>query len=545
MKYCSQISMENHKENTRLLLLTIKEKIGKPVSNKVVMATIESLGIRNKDTEIDFGVTSIRFLADIIFEELTTSEEHKGAKNSKEQAILKSNPDVIQLSDYLLVKAKIFMHYFPLGIFHLLPVFLQILTIVFFGYSLWTFIGFNQVQSTAVVLGVVIGLVATAGFVQVIGRQASFYWHHDDFIMTKNSVNYLLKVGISVLFIVLLSVFLCNFFFHLYPFRVLFIVFAYAFLIGTLLLLLAPLHTIQQRWVISVSIFVGTVIAVLLKTQTYLSIYFTHWIGIISAIIISKIYLDLFFKKLLHKGNTNFNIVVMPNVFLYHNYKYFFYGLGLYLFIFIDRILAWSSTKNGQLPYVIYFDKNYELGMDIAILVFLLLSGVLEFGVASFSKFLDIEQKNTSYKTPKTFNLKLKKMYWQHVFLLIITSFLIFILIYNVINSNWGYKAHFKETLDLISINVSIIGGIGYVFLAWGMLNTLYLFTLSQPTMPFKAIVIALFTNLFIGFFCSRFISYEFSVFGLLVGAIVFMAITLKATLDFLNKLDYFYYAAY
>jgi hypothetical protein len=99
--------------------------------------------------------------------------------------------------------------------------------------------------------------------------------------------------------------------------------------------------------------------------------------------------------------------------------------------------------------------------------------------------------------------------------------------------------------LDLISINVSIIGGIGYVFLAWGMLNTLYLFTLSQPSMPLKAIIIALFTNGFIGFFCSRFISYEYSVFGLLVGAIVFMAITLKATLNFLNKLDYFYYAAY
>jgi hypothetical protein len=401
------------------------------------------------------------------------------------------------------------------------------------------------VQSTAVVLGVVIGLVATGGFVQVIGRQASFYWHHDDFIMTKNSVNYLLKIGISALFLVLITIFMCNFFFHLYPFGVVFIVFSYAFLIGTLLLYLAPLHTIQQRWVISLSIFVGTIIAVILKTQTNLSIYFTHWIGITSAIIISKIYLDLFFKKLLRKAKTNFNIVVKPNVFLYHNYHYFFYGLGLYLFLFIDRILAWSSTKNGQLPYVVYFDKNYELGMDIAILVFLLLSGVLEFGVASFSKFLDIEQKNTSYKAPKTFNLKLKIMYWQHIFLLIITSFLIFILIYNVMNSNWGYSAHFKETLDLVSINVSIIGGISYVFLAWGMLNTLYLFTLSQPLLPLKAIVVALFANFLIGFLCSRFISYECSVCGLLVGSIIFMTITLKAVLNFLNKLDYFYYAAY
>lgn len=537
--------MEIHKENTRILLLSIKEKIGKPVSNKVVMATIESLGIRNKDIEIDFGVTSIRFLADLIYIELITSEEHKGAKNIKEKSDLVLNPENIQISEYLWVKTKIFMHYFPMGLFHLLPVFLQILAIILFGYSLWTFVGFNQVQSTAVVLGVVIGLVATAGFVQVIGRQASFYWHHNDFLMTKKSINYLLKTGIISLFLVLLFVTFCNSFFHLYPFSVLLIVFSYAFLIGTLLLLLAPLHTIQQRWMITVSILTGTIVAILLKTQTNLSIYFTHWIGILTAIMLSKIYLFFFFKGLLNKGNTNFNIVVKPNIFLHHNYRYFLYGLFLYLFIFTDRLLAWSSTKNGQLPYIVFFDKNYELGMDIAIIVFLLLSGVLEFGTASFSKFLDIEQKNTSYKSPKSFNNKLKKMYWQHIVLLLAVSFLLYILIDSILYSNWGYRAHFKESLDSISINVSRIGAVGYVFLAWGMLNTLYLFTLSQPKMPLKAIAIALLTNFTIGFFCSRFISYEYSAIGMLFGSVVFMALTLNALLNFINKLDYYYYAAY
>lgn len=537
--------MDIHKENTRILLLSIKEKIGKPVSNKVVMATIESLGIRNKDISTDFGVASIRFLADLIFIELTTSQEHKGAKNTKEKSNLLSNSENIQISDYLWVKTKIFIHYFPMGMFHLLPVFLQILAIILFGYSLWTFVGFNQVQSTAVVLGVIIGLVATGGFVQVIGKQASFYWHHNDFIMTKKAINYLLKIGILSLFAVLLAVTVCNIFFHLYPFSVLFIVFSYAFLIGTLLLLLAPLHTIQQRWVITLAIFIGTLVAVLLKTQTNININLTHWIGIITAILLSKIYLYVFFEKLLNKAKTNFNISVKPNVFLYHNYKYFLYGLFLYLFIFTDRILAWSSTKNGQLPYVVFFDKNYELGMDIAIIVFLLLSGVLEFGTASFSKFLDIEQKNTSFKNPKLFNSKLKKMYWQHILLLLVVSFFLFFLIDSLLYSNWGYRAHFKEALDSISINVSRIGAVGYVFLAWGMLNTLYLFTLSQPSMPLRAISIALLTNFTIGFCCSRFISYEYSVIGMLFGSLVFMLLTLIALLNFLNKLDYYYYAAY
>jgi hypothetical protein len=537
--------MENHNENIRTLILKIKDKIGKPVSNRVVMATIESLGIRDKDTELDFGVPSISTLADLVFDELTFSDEHKGAKNIKEREITLNNPKSIQISDYLWIKAKIFAQYYPLGIFHLLPVFLQIVAIIVFGYSLWTFVGFNHVQSTAVVLGVIIGLIATGGFVQVIGRQASFYWNHEDFIMTKQTINYLLKMGVSALFFILGAIFLCNFFFHVYPFKVLFVVFAYAFLIGMLLLLLAPLHTIKQRWVISLAIFFGTAIAILLKTQTNLMIYFTHWIGIIIAIIISRVYLTLFFKKLLQKEKMNFNVEVRSTVVLYHNYKYFFYGLFLYLFIFTDRILAWSSTLNGSLPFVVYFEKNYELGMDLGILVFLLLSGVLEYGVASFSQFLDIGQKNTSYKSPELFNNQLSKMYWQHVALLLITTVFIFVLIYFLINASWGYKAQFNEPLDEISINVSIIGGVGYMFLAWGMLNTLYLFTLGQPSKPLQAIILAFILNLIVGLILSRFIAYEYSVIGMLCGSILFMLLTLKANIDFFNKLDYYYYAAY
>ena len=537
--------MENQTKNIKSLILEIKNKIGKPVSNRVVLATIESLGIRDKDTEVDFGVASITTLADLVFDELTFSDEHKGAKNIKEKEVALKEPQSIQISDYLWIKAKIFAHYYPLGIFHLLPVFLQILAIILFGYSLWTFVGFNHIQSTAVVLGVILGLVITGGFVQAIGRQASFYWNHDDFFMTKQTINYLLKMGIFSLLFTIGVLFLCNIFFYAYPFRVLIVISIYTLLIGVLLLLLAPLHTIKQRWVISFAIFTGTFISILLKTQTDLMIYLTHWAGIIIAIVISKVFLIYFFKNLLQKEKTNFNIQVKTSVVLYHNYKYFFYGLFLYLFIFTDRILAWSSTINGPLPFVVYFEKNYELGMDLSILVFLLLSGVLEYGVASFSKFLDIGQKNTAYKSPEIFNKQLSNMYWQQVYLLLATAVIIFGIIYFLITASWGYSGQFNEKLNQISINVSLIGGIGYLFLAWGMLNTLYLFTLGQPAKPLQAIILACILNLIIGLFFSRFIAYEYSVVGMFSGAILFMILTLKANMDFLKKLDYYYYAAY
>lgn len=537
--------MENYNKNIASLILKIKDKIGKPVSNRVVMTTIESLGIRDKDTQFDFGVPSISLLADLIYQELTLSEAHKGAKNIKERESSLKSPKSIQISDYLSIKYRMFTQYYPLGIFHLLPVFLQVLAIMLFGYSLWTFVGFNHLQSTAVVLGVIIGLVSTGGFVQVIGRQASFYWNHEDFVMTEKTINYLLKMGTIALIIVLGFLLVSNFFFHIYPFRLLFIVLIYAFLIGLLLLFLAPLNAIKQRWVISLAIFVGTTVAIVLKTQTNSIIYFTHWIGITIAIVISKGYLRLFFYRLFQDKKINFNINVRTAVVVYHNYQYFFYGLFLYLFIFTDRVLAWSSSINSSLPFILFFEKNYELGMDFGILVFLLLSGVLEYGVASFSQFLEIGQKNTAYNLPQSFNQLLTKMYWQHVSLLVLTTITIFILINFLVNAPWGYQAQFHEPLDLISINVGFIGGIGYAFLAWGMLNTLYLFTLGQPSKPLQAIIIAFFLNGFIGFIFSRFIAYEYSVVGMLCGSFIFMLLTLKANIDFLKKLDYYYYATY
>ncbi|MFN8273531.1 MAG: hypothetical protein U0X58_01475 [Flavobacteriaceae bacterium] len=537
--------MEHHYRNIKSLIEQTKDKVGKPVSSQVVEATIESLGIREKDTMDDYGFNSIKDLADLVFYELNNDPYYIGAKNVKEIEVEATQPKIIQLKDYFRVKTKIFAQYYSLGIFHLLPVLMQIAAIVLFGYSLWTFVGFNEIQSTAVVLGVIVGLVSTGGFVQVIGKQASFYWNYQDFRMTNKTINYLHKVGMLSIFFVLTAIFLVNFFFHIYPYEVLFIVFAYAFFVGMLLLMLAPLHTIKQRWMITFAIFCGTTAAIILKETTHLMIFFTHWIGIGVAILITKIFLVLYFRRLTKNKKSITGDKIRVPVLLYHNYQYFFYGIFVYVFIFIDRILAWSSGINGNLPFLVYFEKNYELGMDLAILVFLLLAGVMEYGIASFTRFIDIGQKITDHKAPEDFNNQIKKMYWQQILILFISSALAFVLIYYIINASWGFEGQFKETLVRLSIKVCVIGGAGYVLLAWGMLNSLYLFTLGQAKRPLQAIVYACLLNIVLGFVLSRFWAYEYSVVGMFCGAAVFVAITLKAMTEYFKNLDYHYYAAY
>ena len=112
-----------------------------------------------------------------------------------------------------------------------------------------------------------------------------------------NAIDYLLKLGIKTLFTVFALILFINFFIHIYPYKVLFIVFTYAFLIGVLLLVLAPLHTIRQRWMITVSVILGTLVTVLLNKFSSLLIYYTHWFGISIAVISAKTYLYFFFLK--------------------------------------------------------------------------------------------------------------------------------------------------------------------------------------------------------------------------------------------------------
>ncbi len=535
--------MKSLHKNIEDITASVIQKIGNPVSVMVVLATLESFGIRDKDVFSDYGFVTISDLAKHIYEDLK-GRDVESLKNVNEFKKEKDKTSVIPVSSYLWMKTKLLVQFYPLGIFHLLPIFLQIASIIVFGYSLWAFIGFNIVQSTSVVFGVIIGLIVSGGYVQVLGRQASFYWHHQEYKQAKMVVNKLIESGIKGLLVTFLFIFAINFLFNLYPFSFILITCIYAFLIGLLLLVSAPFHTIRQRWVISLAILMATGIALGLKLYTTLHVYITHWVGIAVAIFISKLFLEYFFNK--KKGSyTEETLRPKKLMVIYKNYRYFFYGTLIYVFIFIDRILAWSADIDLTHQFIFLYEKNYEIGMDLAIVIFFMLAGVLEYSIASFSKFLDVKQRNILLVNKDTFNRSLFKMYLGHISLLLLTALLTTTFVYLLITQPWGYQANFGEALDFISIKVCIIGGIGYLFLTWGMLNSLYLFTLDAPKGPLRSILIACLANLIVGFILCRVISYEYSVVGMLVGAGLFMMLTLRETIIFFKKLDYHYYAAY
>jgi|GEM_PF-884518 len=526
------------------LIEKIKERNGKPVNINVVYASIEALGIRDIDTAEDYGFESIEHLSNYIFNTLDTPQLNY-LKNKKQQEADDEYSRSIAVSDYMHVKSKLFLKNYSTGLFHLTPIFFQVISIIFFGFSLWTYNGFNDLQSTAVVLGVIIGLVITGGFVQSMGKQVSFYWYNKDFAMALKSSNALFKNGTFGLIFFFVLILGLNVVFDFYPYKFLVIVFIYALLIGTLLLALSPLYTIKRRYVISVTVLSGTIVALALFFFTDSHIYFTHWTGILVCTISSYIYSNWFLKRASQNNKSFSNSEPRYMLFVYRNLDYFIYGFLIYAFVFTDRIIAWSSTLNRDLPYIVYYEKDYEIGMDLAMLVFFLMAGVLEYSVHSFSRDLEQKQKTTLFSDISVFNSHMVEMYKKHIRLFFLSALVIAVLLVSFITQPWGYSAGFDEQVSLISTKVCLIGSFGYLFLSLGMLNVLYLYTLNQHRKPIWPIASALVLNIIVGVVLSRTIGYEYSAVGMLVGSFLFMSITSLMTLKFFKKMDYYYYAAY
>ena len=81
--------------------------------------------------------------------------------------------------------------------------------------------------------------------------------------------------------------------------------------------------------------------------------------------------------------------------------------------------------------------------------------------------------------------------------------------------------------------------------MACGLMNSVFVFSLSRPMFVLQAITAAVVVNAVVGFVLSRTLAYWYSVVGLTVGALVFAAVSTRYAMRVFRNLDYYYYSAY
>jgi len=530
-------------DNVGELKQEVKDLVGNPLSTWAVAATIESLGVREVDVREDFGYESIFELADEIYDELKQEarEEQESQTESLEEKI--ESPSLWE-------QLTFFLRHYGKGLLFSLPMISQIAAVIVFRYSLWAWLEFNEAQATVVAFGTITAFVLTGGFIQVLGRSVSSYKSSDNFYLAYESTKQVLGAGVITVGVATVALFLINLLIPFYPNAMITLGLVYMILISLLLLASGVLYALERQVSILVIIILGTLIVLFNMEVLNLGIYLSQWIAMAATILLLAGYAYLVFNlkiRSTHQGSVK-QTLPKPEVRYYVNYRYFIYGLGYFLFLFVDRILAWSAGPPPP-PYIIWFNTPYELGMDWALLTLVLSVAVLEYSIQAFSKYLVPLQEKAKFNQLKAFNDYYRKFYFRQLALLIGFSIVSILLTYFAVDSLRMFQNKVPEIRDFfanpMTTKVFWLASISYVFLNIGLLNALFFFTLNKPAFSMYSMLAGLTVNFFVGFICSRVIALEYATIGLMAGSICFAVVSGLFARKFFKRLDYYYYSAF
>ncbi|WP_141654008.1 hypothetical protein [Candidatus Kryptonium thompsonii] len=530
--------ISQHTQKIEKVADEVIEKIGNPVSVLQVAAVIESLGYRHVDCPVEFGRSNIFELSKDVYRicKLKAKSDKKVKKESE-----------ISLGERVW---RFLKHYFS-GIALGLPVATQIVFIAFTGYSLWAWVKFTEAQATIVAFGTILSFLTTGGFTQVMGREVMYYLSMGNKRTAREIAINLFNYGVYVVILIALVLFGFNLIFELFPQRFIYLILSYYFLLSLLWLSTSMIYAAKRKVSVTVILSIGTLIVIYLHKFESFSIHTAHILGLVVASILMYIWARYVFR--LRKEDKKVGYVSLkvkrPSVLAYVNSSFFKFGFYYFLLLFLDRIISWTAYSKGKF-YFFWFRTPYELGMDWALLSFGLTLAVLEYAVNDFSELLIPKQKKF-----QVFKIKSHNSWWYYNFyfgklsFLLIFGILSIVGVYFIVLKLGEIYQHIKEVREFfsspITFKVYYFASISYLFLAVGMMNNLFFFTLWKPNLGLNAIRIAILIDLVVGLLASRLISWEYGVLGFFVGSLVFAVVSTYYVLKFMHTLDYQYYSAF
>lgn len=534
------ISTKEEKTSFDELVQQVYDLVGNPISVWAVAATIESLGVRDVDAQEDYEYASVFDMAEDVYQEIKTHIRAKDEEKKEEDFKLGN----------VFESFKLFFKHFGIGLVFTMPMISQIVAIMVFEYALWAWFRFNVAQATMIAMGTIAAFIVTGGFIQVLGRLVSKYMGEENYFLSWRAIKAVMYFAIPLVLGIAAITFVVNIVLPFYPQRMVSIGLTYFILISTMMLSAAVLYASQQKLIILVSILVGTLSVVFGMELFDLGIYISQWLGISVTAGIQIIYILLyyFFKIRISRQQLFKQSLPKLEVSYYNTYRYFLYGFSYFTFLFVDRILAWSAGPPPP-PYIIWFNTSYELGMDWALLSFIFTIALLEFIIQLFSHRIIPAQKRTDISKLKKFNLYFSNFYSLQLVILFFVGIISILVTYYGVSALRVFENDIPEIRDFfanpITFKVFWLGSIGYLFLVFGLLNSLFFFTMNRPEFVLYSMLFALCVNALTGYICSRIIGFEYAVVGLVAGSIAFAVTTGLIGKRFFKHLDYFYYSAY
>jgi hypothetical protein len=519
------------------LVTFVLDTTGSPVDAWAVAATLESRGLRDVDAVTRYQHEDIFDLANDVFA-LCRDELHA-------QARLRDPPPKTQWH----TQAYRFASFYVRGTFFAMPMAIQIISVLVLGYALWAYLRFSEAQATAVAVGTILSFVVTGGFVQGIGRLGLFYGEQDSHLLAYKVCYRLIKLGMLVACGVGALWWVSNLLSPSMAQETLLVSLVYYLLLSSLWLFMAVLYTLQMKLAIIASTSVGLLVIGAVLNGTGLGVYVAHWGGLVLSNVVA---FSLGYRVLKRRAagvNGDKELAVLPrdSILVYSTGPYFAYGVLYFTLLFLDRLVAWSTSEQ-ELPFAIWFRTPYELGLDWALLSLVLTIALLEYTINEFSATIIPVQKRFSAFERDEHNRFFRRFYRRQLTMLCGLAVFSCWLTYVAVLSLRRFE-DIKQARDFFASTTTFqvywIGAVGYALLVWALMNGVFFFCLSRPWLVLRAIAPAILVDLTVGFVASRAGTYWLGALGLAAGALVFGVMTSRSMSRVLDRLDYYYYSAY
>jgi hypothetical protein len=509
----------------------ILDKIRSPVDQYEIAATLESMGWNDNMARSRFGVDDVFMLADHIWDAI--QKEHFQAPVVYSQEF--------NFGQYLQNVLRSFLR----GSIFALPMAVSVTAMLTLRFSLWSYEYLSVSAATSIAIGTILSFVIVGGFIQSLARFGFMYLNQSYVNMARKSIYFFVRIGFITALVVALAFFIFNWLFSIYPWQMALLIILFLIFLSGIWLSVTVMYILQKELVFTGLITLGIGIVYLLFVIFQLNIIVSQLISLAIIAVLGMVISHLLFLRIERKKDMGISPdLPRKSVMFYLSLPYFKYGFLYFLFLNLDRIIAWSANT-AFMPYFIWFRGEYELGLDFALLVLILPMGLVEVVVNEIMFKLVADQK--TYRVTQLSGLSaqylrfyLKRFIFVACFC-VVNSIILFLLIRFLEYRGYIHLHVFRNSTTLF---VFISALFSYSLLSLALMNTLILFCLSHPQAVSRAIFTAVIVNIIVGFLLSRWIVYSWAVIGLAAGTVVFLILSFRSILRVFNHLDYYLYAA-
>lgn len=500
----------------------------RPLDAWTVAALLEAEGLRDEDARLRFGCPDLFAFAEQVF-----------------AAMPRWLPSPIPPRDgaarpWLALAARLVK-----GSFFAWPMLAQLA--VGFATRHWLVgsLDFDESQATAVGLAMIASLVATGTMVMTIGRQAHLLDPGRDAARLREVLGDLLRVGVALGVACVGVAVAFQLLFDLLPWRLFTVSLAYFIALGWLWVSVAGLQALSMR---VHALALTTLGALAVGALVRLVGAPVHGAQLAMILAVALVALLLVARRL---GPPPQGGPRPPprrvDAILGSNLTFIVYGLGYFLLIFLDRAMVWTAPAHAA-PAVLRFHAGYEMAAEWALASFVAPMSLLEHFVHAFNDRLEALQHRLRVRERDAFRAEMTRFALRSLATLAAVSATSLAVTWSA--PRWlaaqGLAPRLAAAvLDPTIGRIFLLLAAGFQVLSWGLLLSLWFFTLARGEAVLRALWPAIGAAALVGYAASRLWAPEAAAAGMAVGAVAFTGAMLVRARRFFRRIDHRYYAGY